>query len=185
MADGLGAGEALVHGLDVEAVCLFLDVVDGDDVGADDLVLLEVVELLAQGVDGKGCLMGEPHHLDDGGVDDVDVVHVHALEDFLELVDEVVELICHDHDVLTLERGEELGDEVLGNLVAVGVGALLYLVQLLVALDGMGDVGLAALGGDGGVLLHVGEKGLGILDCAAADLHEVVEVVELGLAGHG
>ena len=134
-----------------------------------------------QGARGFQHDVGHVHNL----VRDVfHVVHVHALQDLIHVVDNAVELAGQREYVLALDGRDELGDKVGRNLVGDLVGGLLDGVELLVGFKRAFHLAHLATRALLVVVLEPLDHFFGIGHGMGADLHERVEIVKLLLAGH-
>lgn len=173
-----------MHGLDVDAVALILILMNLLDVILDGLRLLEVGEFVAGGLKGMGRLLHDVNHLDDFRRDDGDVMHVDALQDIVELVNDGIKLIGKFKDVLTFDRCDELEDEVLGDGLNDAVGLLLDLVQDVIMLENFCRTDSTHVLFLVIMTRQVIDKRIGIFNGAVADFHERLEVVKLMLVCH-
>src|SRR5215216_1291627 len=127
VAGGMLAGEVVEVGPRpaVEPVALVLELVDGDEVGAQPF-LLEAAEAAQPAGGLPGGPVDQPRLLDHGLQRLEDLVQHHHVGRFLDGVEHVVELAGEPVDVLAVERGDEgrvePGEDGVGEPVALVLG---------------------------------------------------------------
>ena len=111
-------------------------------------------------------------------------MHVDTLQDIVELVNHRVELIGKLEDVLTLDRCDELEDEILGDGLNDTVGLLLDRMQDVIVLENFRRTDSTHVLFLVIMTRQIIDKRIGIFDGAVADFHERLEIVKLLLACH-
>ena len=159
----------------VQLIGLFLVIVHVDDELLEHLGLLEIAEILHGLVQRHAALLDEVRELQRIMMDEMHVVHVEALHDVFDVVDDVVEVLGHVDDVLALDRRDEIGSNRLEDGVVDLVALVLQLVRALHDLFEMLRLGEAFDGLD---------QQLGFLNGNFRLFLERIEIIELVPLAH-
>ena len=168
-------GVQLADDLEVQAVGLLLVGVHVHDELLERLRLLEVAEVHHGLVERHAALLDKAGELFRIVMHEVDVVHVEALHDVLDVVDDVVEVLRQLDDVLALDGRDEIGGHRLEDGVVDFVALVLDLVRAVH--DAAQVLGL-------GEVLDGLDEQLGLFHRHRGLFFKGVEVVELVLLGH-